>query len=434
MKSKEYIIEQKVYRHRRKRKVCRKRQQRFVHLDRLCYVCSPFVKGLIAKDYVQETMVEKIVFVPMFFSFKKDFENSLRFFKKLLSTYMLGGGKNVKVDFSNCRETSIACFMLFDLIVEELLRTRFVYNMGLSEDERCNKNFSLIGTSKYDDKTNKYLLAFRYCKLDDVDNVDLDESFLALDLIRGKWRKYSENLKGLAAHRIVEFIKVSMDQAKGEIKPEVANAVERMISEVLTNAEEHSLKGTEWFVNGIGFHECQHDMNVVEMNLSIINFGCTMYEGFESTKEQNAANYKVVDDLYQKQSRLFSFSKHFSRESLFMLYMLNDGISRLKYQDDGRGNGTMEFVDNFIWLGDKGVQNNLFTPQLNIISGSTILTCDSHVRPTHNDGISSLYLNKNKTFSELPDSNYLCSYGEYFPGTIMECKIYLNKDFITVKK
>lgn len=82
MKSKEYIIEQKVYRHRRKRKVCRKRQQRFVHLDRLCYVCSPFVKGLIAKDYVQETMVEKIVFVPMYFSFKKDFENSLTFFKK----------------------------------------------------------------------------------------------------------------------------------------------------------------------------------------------------------------------------------------------------------------------------------------------------------------------------------------------------------------
>lgn len=90
---------------------------------------------------------------------------------------MLGGGKNVKVDFSNCRETSIACFMLFDLIVEELLRTRFVYNKGLSEDERCNKNFSLVGTSKYDDKTNKYLLAFRYCKLDDVDNVDLEESF-----------------------------------------------------------------------------------------------------------------------------------------------------------------------------------------------------------------------------------------------------------------
>ena len=39
-----------------------------------------------------------------------------------------------------------------------------------------------------------------------------------------------------------------------------------------------------------------------------------------------------------------------------MLYMLNDGISRLKYQDDGRGNGTMEFIDNFIWLGDNGVQ------------------------------------------------------------------------------
>ena len=45
MKSKEYIIEQKVYRHRRKRKVCRKRQQRFVHLDRLCYDTSKFFRS-----------------------------------------------------------------------------------------------------------------------------------------------------------------------------------------------------------------------------------------------------------------------------------------------------------------------------------------------------------------------------------------------------
>lgn len=183
--------------------------------------------------------------------------------------------------------------------------------MRLSEEERCYKDFSIVGTSKYDDKTNKYLLAFRYCKLEDVDNVNLEESYLALNLIRGKWRKYSENLKGLTAHQIVKFIKASMDQAKGELKPEVANAVEGMISEVLTNAEEHSLKGTEWFVNGIGFHECQHNMNVVEMNLSIINFGCTMYEGFESTKAQNAENYKLVDNLYKKQSQLFSFRKHF---------------------------------------------------------------------------------------------------------------------------
>lgn len=86
MKNREYIIEQKVYRHRRKRTVCRKRQQRFVHLDRLCYVSSPFVKGMVCKEYLQATMVEKVVFVPMYFSFKKDFENSLRFFKKLLST------------------------------------------------------------------------------------------------------------------------------------------------------------------------------------------------------------------------------------------------------------------------------------------------------------------------------------------------------------
>ena len=41
-----------------------------------------------------------------------------------------------------------------------------------------------------------------------------------------------------------------------------------------------------------------------------------------------------------------------------------------------------------------------------------------------------LTLNNDETFDDLPNSNYLCSHNENFPGTILECKLYLNKDFL----
>ena len=44
-----------------------------------------------------------------------------------------------------------------------------------------------------------------------------------------------------------------------------------------------------------------------------------------------------------------------------------------------------------------------------------------------------LSLNKEKTLEKLPDSDYLCAHNEFFPGTILECKIYLNKDYFKAK-
>lgn len=41
-----------------------------------------------------------------------------------------------------------------------------------------------------------------------------------------------------------------------------------------------------------------------------------------------------------------------------------------------------------------------------------------------------LTLNNDETFDVLPNSNYLCSHNENFLGTILECKLYLNKDFL----
>ena len=40
-----------------------------------------------------------------------------------------------------------------------------------------------------------------------------------------------------------------------------------------------------------------------------------------------------------------------------------------------------------------------------------------------------IYEDKQKDIEELPDKEYLTYNKEYYPGTILECHIFLNKDF-----
>lgn len=300
------------------------------------------------RGYISAQYKTKQLEVPERFSLKTDFDDSIYFFKQLLSTFFYKEG-NVKVDFSKCKEMSNANYVLFDLFVKELLAVQARYNKNIYLKSR--KQVIISGPSKVDDKTNKYLITGGYIDLDDVDNVNVNESFLPLQLFKGKNKNYQESLKGIAAKYVSRFVRTSLDRVDYQEFANDKNAIEGFITEILSNAEEHSISNSEWYISGISFHEDQHNVNIVELNLSVINVGVTMYEGFEATKELNHANYNLVEKLYGIHRKQFTLFKRFERESLFMLYMLNDDISRLKYEGEGRGNGTMHFINKFIYLG-----------------------------------------------------------------------------------
>lgn len=430
----EKLLERKVYKRRRilfhKHKQSREHYY-FMFQSKLLHDCTPLISLLVKNGYKNDTCLCREVVVPENFSLKEDFESSILFYKQLLSSFLLGKKKLVCVNFKNCRHVDVANFMLFDLLRSQLGESMRRYNCNLSVHSECTKDIYVSEGSTYDDKVNKYLLAYKYLGIDDVGNVDGDEQFLTLGLKHGWKRTYAENTKSSVAKSVVKFVEKSLKQAKNEMDIQVGNAIETLITEVLDNAEEHSLFRTEWYVNGISFEENQHNVSVVELNLSIVNFGRTMFESFETTKVSNQDNYKKLQNLYLRQAQLFTDRKVFTREALFMMYMLSSGISRLKYQDEARGTGTVAFMDSFLYLGRFGIESEHFNPLMNLISGSTVLSCDGIVKPFEKtEGIKVLTLNNDETFDVLPNSNYLCSYNSKFPGTILECKIYLNKDLL----
>lgn len=401
-------------------------REQFSYPDRLRNLFSSEIKILAKQGFVDKHYKKSTVRVPKVFSFKDNFDKTILFFRQFVSSFVYGN--RLIVDFSQCDRSDNSAFSVFNLLNNELTSLEYKYNFGLYN--RTIKDIK-YKPSTTDGKTNKYLHAFGYHVLDE--QFQDNSSYLPLSLLRGKKRStYKENLKSMACARIVRFVFDSLlgaGQKKGAYDIAIQNPLEGLVNEVLNNAEDHSPNGTEWFVNGISFREVQYDTNIVEFNLSIINFGLSMFEGFEMTKKQNQEHYQTLENLYGVHEQLFSPFNRFSKEALFTLYMLNEGISRLKYEDESRGHGTMNFIESFIKLGKYGDTNPKFTSVLNIISGHTRLTCDNNYKPYWENGFRKISLNADNDIKQLPDWKYLRTEKEYFPGTILECKIYFEHIF-----
>ena len=422
------LLERKIYKYRKYR--IKRLYRRYRTLKPLCKSSSlkMFLPFSINNFYkrVGESRLSSFhkISVPEVFSFYHNFNDSIAFFRNLISFFVKEEG-HATLDFSNCKYVCISTLTLLKIFYEEFIICQERYK---EINRRCEIRKLKIIPSFADQKVKKFLHAFGYYEYNDFE--DEDGEVLPFELIRGKYRNsYRENTKTNAIQQIVDFINSSFEPVNKCLSPDGLNTIESLVSEILNNAEDHSHRNCEWYAHGIAFNEKQQGEKVVELNLAIINFGNSMYEGFEETKDLNIVNYSKVNNKYISHSGLFNKEISFERESLFMLYMLNEGISRLKYVDSSRGNGTMQFLQAFTTLGSFGIKNANFNSLLNVISGHTILSCDNKVGPYTEGNHLILSLNEEKELSLLPNSRYLKYNKEFFPGTIIECKIYLNEQF-----
>lgn len=157
VKNRERLLELKVY--RRRRKNIRKRKQSrehysFLFKQKLIHDCTPLIGLLSNKGYMNDIYVCTKIPAPENFSFKENFEGSILFLKRLISTFLLGERKRVEISFQDCQHLNIANFMLFDLIVEQLKYTLQHYNSNLSVHSICTKIIVVSESSKKDDKVN----------------------------------------------------------------------------------------------------------------------------------------------------------------------------------------------------------------------------------------------------------------------------------------
>ena len=366
------------------------------------------------------------VLVPEIFSFKENFNESVDVIKDFLILLLYKQGK-IRIDFSQCKKLSFSTIFLMNLLLKKYSASHYLLERIFGKFK--NRDIEINPPKDMDNlRVFKYLHALGWgCYYDFEDS---DGEYMRLGILEGKYRGFKENRKGVVGKRIVNFVNNSYGPLNKKLTPESQSLIENLTSEILNNAEDHSLQNNEWYVDGIALHETLDGQEVVELNLVIFNLGDSMYEAFEKTKDLNKPIYEILEKRYRLHRSKFSLFKRFEKESLFTLYMLNEGISRLKYKDKSRGNGTMQFLKAFADLGTKAALGEDSKSSLNVISGHTVLTCDDEVIPFQSGTHLKISLNAQKDNKELPDSQYLKYYSRYIPGTFIDCKIYITDNFV----
>lgn len=431
MLNRQRLIEERVYRRQRKRRKKNKPNKRKANQGmfpslfyRVQSVLSAFLRhqGFFDKKYICKRIV-----APRQFSFDENNDDCILFFKQIVSTFYLSD-LQVVMDFSDCQNIAIPNAMMLDLIVKDFVLVEKRYNQHYYN--KIEKKIK-IKKSKHL-KANKCLYVFHLIPA--VDETKLGEAYLYLDNQVGvKSRKtFRNNLKGSIVTRVREFVNESLKVSNAILNNRGVNKLDLLLSEIFNNAEDHS-GFRQWYVNGVSYRDVvENNEPIVELNLGILNFGYSISDGFFKNRDKNKKMMEFTDQWFEKHSSNEMFSQMpYGKDDLYTLYCLQEGVSRLKYEDQSRGSGTMNFLRAFIALGAYGKTNRKYKSHLNIISGNTIVRCTDEVEPYMVDNRYYLSLNAEHSMDVLPDSRYLSHTNEYFPGTFFEVKIYLNKRYFT---
>jgi len=298
-----------------------------------------------------QTSKSKSLNVPPKFSFREDYSLATNFINDVINSYLTFSGDKITIDFSNCSFVDQAALFVLVVINIEFRNELSKLSQKL---RRLSQEIEIEIIKSSNDTVNKRLFLTGLLKEIELKNEGLMpiNTFGYHKVVKPK-KTYSENKKGQIGTNTVSYLNECLSHHNYVILKEGQNYLDGIISEILNNAEDHSTFNTYYVTANFSSNKTHNkeDLKVGEINLSFMNFGNSIFEGFESTKDLNKVHYTLLDDKYSTLKKKYPFNK-ISKELIFSLYALQEGVSRLKYDDKSRGTGTIKFIKSFFDIGD----------------------------------------------------------------------------------
>lgn len=134
IKYRQWILEERVYRYRRKRKHRHNNgaTKNFSFFDATGSVRSFYtnlIQQLDKSSFICNDYAARMVYVPEEFSFKKNYDETIMFFKKLISSYFLYKG-SIVISFEKCKVPTMAAFSMLAIILGNIEEIQCKYNFG----------------------------------------------------------------------------------------------------------------------------------------------------------------------------------------------------------------------------------------------------------------------------------------------------------------
>lgn len=362
--------------------------------------------------------------VPNPFSLIENYNNTSIFIKKLFNSLYYQSFEYIYIDYSKCEHIDVGASMCMDIILSDFIQ-HYKKMMRGGHLVKVNE----IKPINYE-KVKKVLFsigAFR-----SIRGFKLNfENVLDFPIIIGS----KKNLNIPAQREIditktVDYIIECLSNMGKTLTGIAETNLYKVIGEVMQNADDHSDTTNRY---SIGYFERTKtdDSDYGVFNLGILNFGNTIYETFKKPKDEivNKVVVSQMEDLSKKYTnRNFFRQAKFEEETLWTLYALQDGVTRML--DWKRGNGAIRFIESFFSLKGNDEADNV--SKMVITSGHTRIIFDGEYkivpkqRGLGNDVYKMMTFNDSGDIEELPDSKYVKYEEHYFPGTLISAKIRID--------
>lgn len=378
--------------------------------------------------------------VPKVFCFHSNYKESIEFLKIAVSLFDFKYSRDVTIDFTECESIDYSALFPLKVILMDFLEFTQRIQKRITKYD-ITPRYKFIKSKC--EKVNHYLFLLSFINEMERPTQSGLLPFSDLGVFKGEknQKHYNENKKSIAATRVVDYINDCLKNHHYHLNPVGQNSLEGILSEVLNNCEDHSPLST-WYVSANYFKEEEefkkgeeesNDKIVSELNLCFLNFGYSIYDGFKNNKIENQQTYNVMKEKSDYILNNFN-CPWLTEENLFTLYALQDNISRLKFENESRGTGTMKFINSFLLIGDYEDKAKGYIPKLSIISGNTYLTCDRQFRPFMDKKEARISLNAQNSLNYPPEDSHLKNLPLSFPGTLITVKVYLNRSHIRAKR
>jgi hypothetical protein len=361
--------------------------------------------------------------IPVVFSIIEAYEESMLFLRKLFNALHYQTHEKIYIDYKDCKSIDICASLCMDIILADFIK---FYNQCNQGNHKLKiQSVNPINFQRYE--IEKILFSIgAYSSIKGM-NIQYDNIIPFPIIVGNKENPKLAERREVDITRTVDYIINCLNKLGKTLTGPAESNFYKVIGEVIQNAEEHSNTKLRYLIGH--FEETQTGKNDYGIfNLAILNFGNTYYETFKIAENPNT---KVIDQMKELSSKftkkgLFS-SKRFEEETLWTLYALQDGVTRLK--DWNRGNGALRFIEKFFNLRGNSPDD---LSKMVITSGHTRIIFDGtysiskQTRGNEKIVFNMMTFNESGNIEELPDENYVKYEQNYFPGTIISVKLKLD--------
>jgi hypothetical protein len=231
--------------------------------------------------------------------------------------------------------------------------------------------------------------------------------------------------KEIVSSELAAYFTNCMRTAGFELKLHARGLLSSIVSEVLDNAELHGNADGRWYA--IGYFNMDA-ANAIDSSCHIVlfNFGDSVYQSLKRKDGSPELRARLKELSKRHESGLLDRGDKFRESTLWSLYALQEGVSRLAHEDGevARGGGTVDMMRFFNELsaGDQ---------RMAIVSGDAYILNDGTYEPRKDKNNNTvLAFNADNDLNQAPNPGYVRALDHKFPGTLISLRFPFNKDHL----